>query len=157
MVRVQISPRVRPIVGFSRFELRGVVQAVVHSFGWTLGDIEILVTSDLEIAQINREFLELPGPTNVLSFPLDQDPEAGLNGSLVLSAHALNREADLYAQPLPEHCLRLLVHALLHLAGLEHGPMMEAMTDQGLHAARRELHASGAAASFPEQDAHGWE
>ena len=88
---------------------------------------------------MNHEFLDLPGPTNVLSFPLDLNPADGLNGSIVLSVHALQREADLYAQDLPEHCLRLIVHALLHLAGVEHGQVMESMTASGMHAAQMEL------------------
>ncbi len=139
MVRVHILPHVRPFFCFSRFELCRLVQTVVDSFGWKIKDIEVLVTSDQEIARMNHEFLDLPGPTNVLSFPLDLNPADGLNGSIVLSAHALQREADLYAQEFPEHCLRLIVHALLHLAGVEHGQVMESMTASGVHAARMEM------------------
>lgn len=139
MVRVHILPHVRPFFCFSRYELCCLVQAVVDSFGWKMKDIELLVTSDQEIARMNHEFLDLPGPTNVLSFPLDLNPADGLNGSIVLSAHALQREADVYAQDLPEHCVRLIVHALLHLAGVEHGQVMESMTASGMHAAQMEM------------------
>ena len=116
-------------------ELKSLVQAMVHSFGWKCGDIEILVTSDMEIACMNQKYMDLPGPTNVLSFPLDMDHSNGLNGSIVLSAHALRREADLYAQDPAEYCMRLIVHGLLHLAGKEHGLEMETMTESGLRAA----------------------
>jgi len=139
MVRIHILPHVRPFFCFSRYELCCLVQTVVDSFDWKMKDIEVLVTSDQEIARMNHEFLDLPGPTNVLSFPLDLNPADGLNGSIVLSVHALQREADLYAQDLPEHCLRLIVHALLHLAGVEHGQVMESMTASGMHAAQMEL------------------
>ena len=135
MVHIQIQRQARPCLLFSRCELRHVLQVLGHLFGWRIGDIEVLITSDQGIAKINREFLHLPGPTNVLSFPQDMDPEQGLNGSIVLSIHALEREARLYGQEVREHGLRLLTHSVLHLAGFEHGELMEAMTDSGLEAA----------------------
>jgi probable rRNA maturation factor len=139
MLQVHITPSVLSWFPFSPNEIRRLMETIVRNFGWTSGDLEVIVTTDQEIARLNGEFLGLPGPTNVLSFPLDQNPEEGLNGSLVLSAHALRRESDLYAQDPVEYCCRLMVHAVLHLAGLEHGPEMEAMTESGLQAALEEI------------------
>ncbi|MFW6106509.1 MAG: rRNA maturation RNase YbeY [Desulfovermiculus sp.] len=139
MLQVHITPSVLSWFPFSPNEIRRLMEAIVRNFGWKSADLEVLVTTDQEIARLNGEFLGLPGPTNVLSFPLDQNPEEGLNGSLVLSAHALRRESDLYAQDPAQYCCRLIVHAVLHLAGLEHGPRMEAMTESGLQAALEEI------------------
>ena len=139
MVRVQLHPLIRPFFPFCGPELKAVVQAMVTRFGWKIDDIEVLVTSDLEIAGMNQKYMGLPGPTNVLSFPLDMDQTIGLNGSIVLSAHTLHREADLYAQDSSEHCLRLIAHGLLHLAGKEHGQEMEAMAESGMQAAMRAM------------------
>ena len=135
MVRTQILPLVLPLFPFSSPELKFLVEAIVRNFGWKSEDIEVLVTSDLEIARMNLKFMNLPGPTNVLSFPLEVDQDMGISGSIVLSAHALQREANLYAQDPPEYCLRLIVHGLLHLAGKEHGLEMETMTESGVDAA----------------------
>ena len=132
MVRVSIQPQVRPLFGFSRLELRRAAESAACAFGWSLKDIELLVTTDREVAEKNKVFLGLPGPTNVLSFPLDMDTKAGLNGSIVISAHALKREAELYAQDWKPYCLRMLVHGFLHLAGYEHSQQMEAMTEAGV-------------------------
>jgi probable rRNA maturation factor len=128
MIRIHILPQVRAVTAFSAAELRRMVGCILQSLDWKAGDLEILVTSDREVAQKNRDLLGLPGPTNVLSFPLDMDPRTGLNGSIVLSAHALYRESDLYAQEPAEYWLRMLAHAVLHLGGYEHGPEMEEMT-----------------------------
>ncbi len=132
MVHINILPHVRPLFPFSSCELKALVENAAYVFGWTLGDIEVLVVSDKEVAEKNLEFMGLPGPTNVLSFPLDMDPEAGVNGSMLLSAHAVQREALLFGQKLRDYCLRMLMHSLLHLAGYEHGPAMEEMTEQGI-------------------------
>ncbi|MFP4035858.1 MAG: rRNA maturation RNase YbeY [Desulfovermiculus sp.] len=139
MPHVSVTPSIRSWFPFSPTEIRHLLEAVVRNYGWKTGDLEVLVTTDQEIARLNKEFLGLPGPTNVLSFPEDQNPEAGLSGSLILSAHAVRRESDLYAQDPAEYCCRLIVHAVLHLAGLEHGPKMEIMTESGLQAALKEI------------------
>lgn len=139
MVRTQILPLVLPLFPFSSPELKFLVEAIVHKYGWKSEDIEVLVTSDLEIARMNLKFMDLPGPTNVLSFPLEVDQDTGISGSIVLSAHALQREANLYAQNPSEYCLRLIVHGLLHLAGKEHGLEMETMTESGVDAAVRAM------------------
>lgn len=71
------------------------------------------------------------GPTNVLSFPArESDHDArGRLGSIVISVDAVLREAFLYHQPPRDHFIRLLTHAVLHLAGFEHGEIMEDMTE----------------------------
>lgn len=55
-------------------------------------------------------------------------------GEIVLSVDTLAREVRLYGQEPREHQVRLLAHATLHLAGLDHGPEMEAMTEAVLDA-----------------------
>lgn len=88
-------------------------------------DLELIVTDDAGGEICNREHLGMPGPTNILSFPLSaQTGRAGAGGSLVLSAATLRRESLLYGQDPTEHAVRLLAHGVAHLAGLEHGPEM---------------------------------
>jgi probable rRNA maturation factor len=142
MVCINILPHVRLLFPFSSCELKALVENAGYIFGWTLGDIEILVVSDKEVAKKNAEFMGLPGPTNVLSFPLDMDLEAGVNGSVLLSAHAVQREALLFGQKPRDYCLRMLMHSLLHLAGYEHGPAMEEMTELGIQEILYGSHAS---------------
>lgn len=92
--------------------------------------LELQLTGDREVAELNQRFLGLPGPTNVLSFPTED--EEGFLGSIVVSVQAVVREAHLYAQPTREHLLRLLAHSVLHLAGYEHGPLMDELTENAV-------------------------
>lgn len=106
---------------------------------------ELLVVTDGTMAAYNAAHMGCTGPTNILSFPAAdsaQSEETGatphsvpLLGSLILSAHTLQREALLYGQPVHEHCLRLLAHGLGHIAGYDHGPEMDAFCDEALTAA----------------------
>ncbi len=68
-----------------------------------------------EIADLHVRFMAEPGPTDVLSFP--QDEEDGLLGDVVVcpSVAAANNPSDLDGE------LRLLVvHGILHLLGHDH-------------------------------------
>ena len=80
------------------------------------GDVELslsFVTED-EIAALHVRYMDEPGPTDVLSFPMDED---GLLGDVVVcpAVAARNNPADSQGE------LRLLVaHGVLHLLGHDH-------------------------------------
>ena len=89
----------------------------------------LLLTSDLEIHALNREWRQRDKPTNVLSFPmLERDdllalaPEGPpeLLGDIALAHETCAREAAEKDVPLEHHAAHLIVHGLLHLAGHDH-------------------------------------
>jgi probable rRNA maturation factor len=84
-------------------------------------DVELsvsMVTRD-EIAALHERYLGEPGPTDVLSFPQDDDPhpdgEPRILGDVVLCPAVAEERAD----PRAEVRL-LLVHGILHLLGYDH-------------------------------------
>ncbi len=103
-------------------------------FGLSGCFLELRLCGDKEISGLNREFLGLPGPTNVLSFPNQESGGQGkeLLGQICISLPAVYREAVLYGQQARIHMLRLLLHAILHLADYPHGEEMQDLTEQGL-------------------------
>ena len=99
------------------------------------------MTSDRGITDLHQRHLGGTGPTNVLSFPADAPPDSEHNpsavrGSIVISADAVLREAFLYGQDPRDHFIRLLTHALLHLAGFDHGEIMDDLTEQVVESLR---------------------
>lgn len=97
---------------------------------------------DAGMADYNLRYMGCHGPTNVLSFPIDEqiagpeDEDVPIQlGSLVFSVDTLHRETLLYGQDPEEHCLRLLAHGLGHLAGYDHGPEMDELCSEMLSAA----------------------
>lgn len=125
--------RPRPRLPLTRRELRLFSGRVLEALGMEDMPVEVSAVDDHEMARMHREFLGRTGPTNVLSFPADaDDPEA--MGLVVISGDAVCREARLYGQDAEEHMARLLAHAFLHLAGMDHGPDMEAATEAVLAA-----------------------
>jgi len=112
--------------------MRPLLTRLLDVLGLAGALVEVRFVDDAEIARLNAEFLGLPGPTNVLSFPADDPERPGYLGEIALSVDTLTREAALYGQDPAAHLVRLLAHGLLHLAGFEHGQVMEEMTDMAV-------------------------
>ena len=109
-----------------RRELRHALEpmcATVAAAGRPVESVDLYLLDDAGMAAANARHLGCHGPTNVLSFP----GAAGMAGSLLLSLDTLARECLLYGQDPCEHLLRLLAHGMGHLAGLDHGPEMDAL------------------------------
>ena len=141
---------------FCRTELRRVLAVMLGAAGSGPAELDLVLVRDGAMSAYNLRYMGCHGPTNVLSFPLDEplvetgDAQAGASGdgdapvqlgSLVLSVDALHREALLYGQDVREHCLRLLAHGLGHLAGYDHGPEMDDLCDVMLSGAESWLNA----------------
>ena len=128
--------------------LQRMVQAVFAVEEAPFVRLELLVVDEAYMEGLNRESMDCPGPTNILSFPAlaplvtaaaPHLPIAGVGacetaplflGSLVLAPHTLLREAFLYGQKPEIYCIRLLAHGFSHLLGLDHGPKMDAVAEQ---------------------------
>lgn len=135
-INLQVKSRYIPLLGLSARELHCRLALLLDVLDLEDVSLEIRITDDAEIATLNQRFLGCTGPTNVLSFPVqDEDHDIhGFLGSIILSADTLLRECRLYGQREYEHLLRLLTHAILHLTGMEHGAAMEIRTDTAVRA-----------------------
>lgn len=99
--------------------LRIVLGEILREHGVT-GCLGVAVVDDLEISKVHRDFLDIEGPTDVLSFRLDGGPRGGPDdtfGEVVISAETAAREAR--ARRLPSHAELALyaIHGVLHLVG----------------------------------------
>lgn len=117
-----------PRFPLARRELTALVESLLAALGLHGSRLSLTLVDDAGVAALNAKFLNCTGPTNILSFP-EGDPDCPQElGSLFLSVETLAREAFLYGQNPAEHLARLLAHGILHLAGHDHGPEMDART-----------------------------
>lgn len=114
-----------PRLPLARRELEALLERLMAILGLS-GDLTLALVDDRAMAELNLRHLGCSGPTNVLAFPGEGE---GSLGEIALSPAVCLREARLYGQDPALHLARLLAHALLHLAGLDHGPEMEALTE----------------------------
>lgn len=88
--------------------------------------LAILVTGDDEVRDMNRQFLGIDEPTDVLSFPDEADDfvqgisEEVLLGDIAIALPTATRQAAEAGHSLDAEVAHLLVHGILHLCGYDH-------------------------------------
>lgn len=91
-------------------------------------EVSILLVAADAMAELHEKWMGEPGPTDVLSFPMDElrpgspgEPsEAGLLGDVVLCPEVAVRQARVAGHSTEEEILLLTTHGLLHLLGFDH-------------------------------------
>jgi len=82
-------------------------------------EIELILTDNQEIAEINREFRGIDKATDVLSFPSDPFPGAPL-GSIVISIDKVELVSQELGHSIDDEMALLFIHGMLHLLGYDH-------------------------------------
>ena len=83
------------------------------------GNVDVLLTSDVEIKRLNRLFRGKNKATDVLSFPAAEEAEE-VAGDLAISLETAARQAAEQGHSLQDELRILLIHGLLHLDGEDH-------------------------------------
>jgi probable rRNA maturation factor len=110
-------------------------------------EVSLLFVDEMTIAELNERFLFREGPTDVLSFPIDDEPERGgrspdegttgpteaqgdavpsLLGDVVICPAVAARNASGKGVAADGELALLVVHGLLHLLGMDHEDEEEA-------------------------------
>ena len=125
--------------------IRRTIRTALAAEGLTAPcEVDVLLTDDDGIHEINRELRQVDRPTDVLSFPEfeltpgqlpgpeDADPGTGLIplGDMVLSMERVAAQAREYGHSKRREFSYLVTHSVLHLLGYDHldeGPMKAQM------------------------------
>ena len=89
-------------------------------------ELSVLFCKDDFISELNKQYRNLDGPTDVLSFELgekyidDSEREWFSAGDIAISVDTLFKNAEEFSVSPDEELKRLLVHGILHLAGYDH-------------------------------------
>ena len=91
----------------------------------TTKEIELIITDNKTIQELNKEHREKDKPTDVLSFPMDapfaEQSIFGMPlGSIVISADFVRQKADELGHSEQDELSLLFIHGLLHLLGFDH-------------------------------------
>jgi probable rRNA maturation factor len=77
-----------------------------------------LITGDLEMQRLNRDFRKQDHATDVLSFPSRQT--LGFLGDIAISFEHAQRQAAEYGHAVGQEIEILMLHGVLHLLGMDH-------------------------------------
>jgi probable rRNA maturation factor len=113
-------------------------QALVSLSGFVVQDLHVhpeaelsvLVTDEERMSQLHLEWMDLTGPTDVLSFPMDEvrpdswsgdlSDDAPVLGDLVLCPTVAAKQAQTAGHSTQEELQLLTAHGMLHLLGYDH-------------------------------------
>src|SRR5690242_16999559 len=91
-----------------RFARQAQTLAKIH------GEVDILISGNPRLRELNRRFRRKNKPTDVLSFPRPS------GGDIAISAQIARDNARLYGHSIADELKILVLHGMLHLAGYDH-------------------------------------
>jgi len=83
------------------------------------GTLSLAVVDEEEMTELNRRFLGRAEPTDVLSFPMQDEDESGMFGEVVVCADVAAREAGRRRIAYDAELALYALHGLLHLIGYD--------------------------------------
>lgn len=91
-------------------------------------ELAIVLVNEAAMEQLHVQWMDEPGPTDVLSFPMDElrpgtedEPTpAGLLGDIVLCPQVATAQAITAGHSALDEMLLLTTHGILHLLGFDH-------------------------------------
>jgi len=112
-----------------------------------LAELSILLVDREAMEQLHLQWMDEPGPTDVLAFPMDElrpggadeDPEPGLLGDVVLCPDVAWLQARDAGHSVEVELSMLCTHGILHLLGYDHADPAE---EQEMFGIQRRLLAS---------------
>lgn len=83
-------------------------------------DIAVSLVGDRKMAELHEQFLQLSGPTDVLTFELDHDSRGRVTaGEIVVCVPYARREAAQRKIDVRQELLLYALHGVLHLSGYD--------------------------------------
>ncbi|MGZ4593643.1 MAG: rRNA maturation RNase YbeY [Actinomycetes bacterium] len=109
-----------------------------------LAELSVLAGDTATMTTLHEKWMDEPGPTDVLSFPMDElrpgtddrDPEPGLLGDVVLCPAVAREQAAKAGHSTDDELDLLCTHGILHLLGYDHAEPDE---EQQMFGLQREL------------------
>lgn len=96
-------------------------------------ELAIVLVDEGAMEQLHVQWMDEPGPTDVLSFPMDElrpgteenETPPGLLGDIVLCPQVAQAQAETAGHSTLEELLLLTTHGILHLLGFDHAEPAE--------------------------------
>ena len=92
------------------------VQQVVVTYDFQLGELCYIFCDDEYILDVNRQYLDHDYYTDIITF--DYCESNIVSGDLFISLDTVRSNAKLFFQPYSQELLRVIIHGVLHLCGV---------------------------------------
>jgi probable rRNA maturation factor len=99
-----------------RKKMQHVIENVLRGEKAKEASVSVVIVDDARIHAMNKEFLQHDYPTDIITFPLDDDT---IDGEMYISIDTAERQAEEYNVSLTNELMRLAAHGTLHLVGYD--------------------------------------
>src|SRR5437764_12460969 len=85
-----------------------------------LRELSIALVGNTQMSQLHERFMQIPGPTDVLTFPLDVNSRGqAISGEVIICVPYAAREARERGISVEREILLYGLHGMLHLSGFD--------------------------------------
>jgi probable rRNA maturation factor len=152
-------------VAIDELRLVGVARHVLDAMRiHPLAELSILLVDEGEMAVLHERWMDEPGPTDVLSFPMDElrpgridsdqdiddDASAAMLGDVVLCPAVAEKQGQVAGHSVQDELELLCTHGILHLLGFDHAEPDEEKEMFGLQRDLLAAWSSARLAQMPE-------
>jgi probable rRNA maturation factor len=134
-------------IDVSETELISVARFVIERMDVNpAAELSMVLLDSAAMADLHMRWMDLPGPTDVMSFPMDElepggrpdapEPGPSMLGDIVLCPEFAGKQAEAAGHSLGQELALLTVHGVLHLLGYDHAEPDE---EKEMFALQREL------------------
>ena len=114
----------RAFVPFLRKQLRAAHETLESKLKpprrLPLREMSLALVNNARMSTLHKEFMGIPGPTDVLTFPMDEDRRGQVtSGEVIVCVAQARREAKRHRIPLRLELLLYAIHGMLHLLGYD--------------------------------------
>lgn len=139
MIYIENETGSEPFPDYEKMLEAVVREALRHENCPYEAEVNLIITDDGEIREMNRQSRNMDKPTDVLSFPMNEynapgdftgiedrsdsfNPETGelLLGDIVISAQRAKEQSEEYGHSIEREMAFLTAHSMLHLMGYDH-------------------------------------
>jgi len=122
MIHIQVAGKIQFPYDLSRLK-QAARETLRYTHSPTRAELTLVVTDDAQLQQLNRDFLGIDAPTDVLAFPAgftDPDSQQPYLGDILISLPRAEEQAAAHQHEVQAELLLLAVHGTLHLLGFDH-------------------------------------
>lgn len=103
-----------PNLDFEKIEIW--LGKIAASFNKLIGNLNYLFCDDTEIISVNKQFLNHDYFTDIITFDYSRKNKVG--GDIFISVETVKTNSEKFGEPYTKELLRVIVHGLLHLCGI---------------------------------------
>ena len=101
---------------FSEEKIKAWIEDVAMHHGRSVGNLTYIFCDDEKILEVNRQFLQHDYYTDIITF--DYSNKRRISGDMFISLDTIRTNAELFGRDYEEELLRVVIHGVLHLCGI---------------------------------------